>query len=178
MAFAAPLIVASSAFESPALIWLGLGTTPPNTLDWRPLTPWSGCVLFGLGLSRLNLPRLMGSPLARWAPASRASHALAWAGRHSLMIYLVHQPILFAFLLAATSLTGAGAGWESEEFTKVCLRECVAGGGEPRTCAPACACVVRGLRQASLTRALARESLDDAEQEQYSRVVRACSANP
>ena len=51
----------------PALVWLGLGTVAPPTLDWRPLLPWSGVVLVALSLD------------ARFsaAPRRRAMGALA-----------------------------------------------------------------------------------------------------
>jgi uncharacterized membrane protein len=171
----APVLFANAAFNPPALVWLGLGTVPPHTLDWRPLLPWSGCVFVGLALTRLNFRALIGSPLARWRPSFRLARALSWAGRHSLAIYLIHQPILFAILFAATSLTGAGALQAAAEFAKVCQTECVAGGGAAAVCAPACDCVVKGLQAAGLSRALARDSLDDAQREAYSRIVRACS---
>ncbi len=175
LVFVAPLVAASPTFNPPALVWIGLGTIPPRTLDWRPLLPWSGFVFLGLALMRINLRRLDGSKLAQWRPAGRASRALAWAGRHSLAIYLIHQPILFAILFAATDLTGVEARWEAGEFAKVCQRECVAGGGEPEVCAPACACVVQGLKRAGLSRALAQDRLDDGQRETYSGVVKACS---
>jgi len=44
LVIAAPWLIASPAFDSPPLVWLGLGTAPPQTLDWRPLAPWSGLV--------------------------------------------------------------------------------------------------------------------------------------
>jgi uncharacterized membrane protein len=176
LALAAPWLVASPAFDSAALVWLGLGTVAPETLDWRPLTPWGGLVFLGLALTRLNFARLSASPLWRWRPASRVGHALAFAGRHSLAIYLIHQPVLFGVLFAATELTGFTAARQREEFTVVCQRECVAGGGELEFCATACACVTQGLQQAGLSRAVARDSLDDAQRQDYSRIVRACSA--
>jgi uncharacterized membrane protein len=178
LVFAAPLVVASPTFNSPALVWLGLGTVPPRTLDWRPLTPWSGFVFLGLAVMRMNLRRLTGSKLSQWRPAGSFSRALGWAGRHSLPIYLIHQPILFAILFAATDLTGFETRWEAEQFGQVCQRECVAGGGEPEACAPACECVMQGLAQAGLSRAMAQGKLDDAQRQKYSRIVRACSIGP
>lgn len=174
-AFAAPLLIANPALNGPALVWLGLGTVPPHTLDWRPLTPWAGCVFLGLALTRLNFRRLVASPLARWQPTAYGGRAAAWAGRRSLTIYLIHQPILFATLYAVTTLTGAGAGRAAAEFGEICKRECIVGGGSVEVCAPACACVVKGLQEAGLSRAIARDSLDDAQREQYSRIVRGCS---
>ena len=70
-AVAAPRFLASAAFNPPGLLWLGLGTEQPSTLDWRPLLPWAGATLIGLGLTRLFLPRLFSWPLALWRPAHR-----------------------------------------------------------------------------------------------------------
>ncbi len=176
LVIAAPALFASPAFDPPALVWLGLGTMPPQTLDWRPLAPWAGVVFLGLALTRLNFQRLSASPPWRWRPAGRPGRALAFAGRHSLAIYLVHQPILFGLLFAATDLTGFTAGWRRAEFESVCRRECAAGGGAPDFCAAACGCVTQGLQQAGLSRAVARDALDETQRRDYSRIVRACSA--
>ncbi len=82
-------------FDPPALLWLGLGDALPNTVDWRPLLPWAGVVLVGLGLARLpGVMERLTSP-GRWRAKSGALARSAFAGRHSLVIYLVHQPILF-----------------------------------------------------------------------------------
>ncbi|MGA2044999.1 MAG: heparan-alpha-glucosaminide N-acetyltransferase [Roseiarcus sp.] len=175
---AAPWLATNPAFNAPALVWLGLGTIPPHTLDWRPLTPWAGLVLLGLGAAQLDPGRLFEGPLARWRPGNVGARALAWSGRHSLAIYLIHQPALFAFLFAATNLTGFEARRQAAAFAEVCQRECVGGGGEPEDCTRACACVLRGLKDAGLGRAIARDALDDAQGEDYSRIVRACSVRP
>jgi uncharacterized membrane protein len=176
---ALPLGIADPALDAPALFWLGLGTTPPSTLDWRPLTPWAGVVLISLALARMNLARLLASPLARWRPAVAGARALAWAGRRSLAIYLIHQPVLFSLLFAVASLTGASARWEAAQFAEVCERECVQGGGAAEICTMACGCVLRGLQQAGLSQAIARSGkLDAAQSEEYSRVVRACAVRP
>ena len=95
-AIATPFAYSSPAFNPPALIWLGLGTVSPYTLDWRPLLPWAGVVLIGLGLTQAAAARLSGWRWTAWRPADWPGRAAAFAGRHSLVIYLVHQPILSA----------------------------------------------------------------------------------
>jgi uncharacterized membrane protein len=140
--------------------------------------PWAGVVLIAMALTRMNLQRLVASPLAQWRPAAADARALAWAGRHSLAIYLIHQPVLFAILFGAMSLTGASTRFEAAQFAQVCQRECVEGGGAAETCAAACGCVLRGMQEAGLSRAIARDSLDAAQNEQYSRVVRSCAVRP
>jgi len=51
-AIVAPILVHSRLFDPPWLLWLGLGEALPNTVDWRPLLPWAGVVLVGLGVAR------------------------------------------------------------------------------------------------------------------------------
>jgi uncharacterized membrane protein len=175
LAFTAPLWVAGSIFDAPALFWLGLGATP-STLDWRPLLPWSGFVLLGLALARWLGPHLTASPFADWRPNAAAARGLAWAGRHSLAIYLIHQPILFALLFAATSATGYSAHEEAREFSRTCQRECVAGGGSPELCVAACECVVKGLQEAGIARVIAHGDFNDSEHKKFSQIVRGCYA--
>lgn len=92
-AVAAPHAFASPLFNPTWLLWLGLGVREPSTLDWRPLLPWAGAALIGVGLTRLALGRFLGSPLAQWRARFIPTRALAFIGRHSLAFYLVHQPI-------------------------------------------------------------------------------------
>ena len=69
LAVAAPFALTSAAFNPPALVWLGLGTAAPATLDWRPLLPWAGVVLIGLGVAQAASPRLTGWRWTAWRPA-------------------------------------------------------------------------------------------------------------
>lgn len=88
------------AWNHPGLRWLGLQTLGTSTVDLEPLFPWFGLMLIGLGLGRLWAPRrLRPAP-----PPGRLLTALAWPGRHSLMIYLVHQPVLMALIWTWSNL--------------------------------------------------------------------------
>ena len=75
-----------------------LGVSPEGLLmpDYRPLLPWFGVVL--LGIAAGNLLYAGRKPVRAEAPA--LTRPLAFTGRHTLVIYLVHQPILIAILAA------------------------------------------------------------------------------
>lgn len=80
------------------LVWLGL--TPqlyaPN--DFFPVIPWFGVVLLGIFLGNTLYPqgqRVFFLPdISHWSLV----RFLEFLGQHSLLIYLVHQPALFAIL--------------------------------------------------------------------------------
>ncbi|MGD1036006.1 MAG: heparan-alpha-glucosaminide N-acetyltransferase [Roseiarcus sp.] len=176
LALAAPLLIASEAFDSPALIWLGLGTVAPRTLDWRPLLPWAGVALVGFALARVALPRLARSPLALWRPAAFPARALGFAGRHSLAIYLAHQPILFASLFALANLSGLAARQDRETYLASCRPACVEAGGELAACAKACACVADRAQAAGVSLGAARGQGGDEARRRLESIVEACGA--
>lgn len=78
-----------------------LGVVPENLTmpDYRPLLPWFGVCLLGVAAGNLLRGRLPEVALPE--SASRAASPLAFLGRHSLFIYLVHQPIIILTLAAA-----------------------------------------------------------------------------
>ncbi|HHH35673.1 MAG TPA: DUF1624 domain-containing protein [Gammaproteobacteria bacterium] len=84
-------------FDHPALQWVGLMTHKPVTEDYVPLFPWLGVVLLGIFAGRL-LYREPLSALARWHSDHPLPRLLALGGRHSLLIYMVHQPLFFTVL--------------------------------------------------------------------------------
>jgi uncharacterized membrane protein len=90
------VIYVNQAFNSPALSWLGLRTFKPLTEDYVPLIPWFGACLIGCGAMRATL---RSNLLSRWNGADVMPSWLTWTGRHSLAIYLAHQPILLGMLI-------------------------------------------------------------------------------
>ncbi len=176
LALAAPLAIANEIFNSPALIWLGLGTVAPRTLDWRPLLPWAGVVLVGLALARISLSRLARSQWALWRPAAIPGRALGFAGRHSLAIYLAHQPILFAALFALANLSGVAARQERESYLAACRPACVEAGGELAPCAKACACIADRAHAGGVPLGAALGQGGDDERRRLKSIVDACGA--
>ena len=90
-------------FDSPWLHWFGLMTFKPVTEDYVPLLPWFGVVLLGMFVARSIFARPSGARVAQWQPRSRLARTLALAGRHSLLIYMLHQPVFIALLYAVTA---------------------------------------------------------------------------
>jgi uncharacterized membrane protein len=82
-------------FDQPWLNWIGLMTHRPATEDYVPLLPWFGMVLVGIRIGWWLLER----PRPALSLVSRASPKwLAWLGRHSLLVYMIHQPIMVGLL--------------------------------------------------------------------------------
>ncbi len=83
----------------PWLIWLGLAQRGVYMIDYYPLLPWFGVVLVGMSAGYTLYP----NGIRRFALRDRSNIAavrmLSFLGRHSLAIYLTHQPILLALLI-------------------------------------------------------------------------------
>lgn len=79
---------------------LPLGVVPEGWVmpDYRPLLPWFGMVLIGLFLG--NVVYGKGRPAGFPSLSPSAVRPLLPLGRNSLVIYLVHQPLLVALLAA------------------------------------------------------------------------------
>ena len=95
---AAGIYLQTIYFDFTGLMWLGFVPSTIHTVDYFPLLPWFGVVLFGTFAGEFlyrGYKRNFHMPdLSRTWPV-RVTGLL---GRHSLLIYLVHQPILIFIL--------------------------------------------------------------------------------
>jgi len=78
---------------------LPLGFAPAGfySYDYYPLLPWFSLVLFGMAVASTGVFQKLESALSKPSFAN----PLCWAGRHSLAIYLLHQPIILGALFLA-----------------------------------------------------------------------------
>ncbi len=96
LVLAVPLLAEAYGWSLERPVWLGLARAPRPTMDFEPVFPWTGVFLAGMGCAQLGARFRLWTGLAAWRVTGQWLHsAMAWPGRHSLMIYLVHQPVLF-----------------------------------------------------------------------------------
>jgi uncharacterized membrane protein len=89
----------------PWLTALGVAQTGVEMVDYYPLLPWGGAALLGITCGRLVYPDGQRSVALPELGALAPVRALRFLGRHSLLIYLLHQPILLGALFALQTLT-------------------------------------------------------------------------
>lgn len=82
------------------IIGIPLGIRPEHfiTVDYFPLIPWFGVILMGYIIGDVLYKRLRA--FNNFSRSSQLS-VLAAPGRHSLLLYLIHQPIILAILWIA-----------------------------------------------------------------------------
>jgi uncharacterized membrane protein len=167
-----PHYVGWSAFDPPWLAWTGLYERPPSTLDFEPVLPWFGPVLLGVAAGRIIADTRLRGVLVGVPVRGRVSRGLQTMGRWSLLVYLVHQPILLGILYPI-------AMWRTPApvtFTQACVASCEGTGTDTTLCVRACDCVAQSLVTNGLGHILTAQSVTPEEQALVDDVARQCFA--
>ncbi len=178
LVIALPLLVASPIFNPIALQWVGLGTQLPTTNDWRPVFPWLGFVLLGLGMAQVVREQGISLPGAGWQAHSVPARWLLWGGRHSLLVYLVHQPVFFAVVWTIAQIVNplpAATPVTAEPFVGACVAQCTARGGEAELCRNVCTCISQEIRRKPpIWQRLVQDSLSPADRVEIEGFTQQC----
>lgn len=96
-----PLIALAAGVATMIAFW-GWGAHLPwihlnrPTLDYIAVFPWIGPALIGIGLHYFKLHKHIKAPYSK---------KIEFLSRHSLQIYLIHQPILISIVWGVTQIT-------------------------------------------------------------------------
>lgn len=171
--FAAPYVLTNPVFDAPALGFLGLSTEPGPSVDFVPVFPWFGVVLAGIIAGRVVIR--MRDQLERWQPENQLARATAFAGRWSLAIYLVHQPVIYGLVILAANVLPPDRAVVGANYTAECRAACTTeGGGTEMSCAKLCDCVFDGLWGTDLLGTNALGELTDEQSRRFGAIIDQC----
>lgn len=132
------------------MAWTGLQSAGVRTNDYVPVFPWFGAVLIGMGACKVALKLTLFDRLEA-IPENIGTRTLSFLGRHSLITYLVHQPILIAAIYLFSLLYPAQIDELAlqKQFQASCNQSCGVEQSATR-CAFYCGCVESELLAAEL----------------------------
>jgi uncharacterized membrane protein len=174
LALAAPHFLVSPAFDAPVWWWTGLSTFEPRTNDYRPILPWLGILLCGVAAMKIGDRFNVRSRLAHWQPQDLVSRGLIFGGRHSLAIYLVHQPVFFGLVWLLAALVPPSGASADAHFFASCRAQCESAGQPQPICSAVCTCLADELREQGLWARTIANQLQNEERERLGRMARSC----
>jgi uncharacterized membrane protein len=144
---ALPAFYRSAVFDTPLLWFTGLAEQLPRSNDYVPLFPWIGALLIGIATARVLVDYDLLSRLQR-LPDGPAW--LRWGGRHSLTVYLLHQPVLIALVFTASHIVPPPALDPVQSYIDSCAPACEQQGNTAALCRAFCACTLDKLQAQNL----------------------------
>ena len=177
-AIVAPLYMRAPFFDHPALGWVGLSVDVPRSNDYVPLLPWLAPVLLGIVLGKLFVASPLPERLAGFGGQTKVwwKSLLEKAGRHSLAIYLIHQPVLIALVYGFSLVVPAPAADPVVGYTKSCMRACESERGDG-FCQSFCGCTLDRLTEENLFTDLVRGAIDVTKDERVAAISSQCTAD-
>ncbi|NUS68005.1 MAG: DUF1624 domain-containing protein, partial [Ensifer adhaerens] len=178
-AIAAPFYLRSPVFDAPWLWWVGLSETLPRSNDYVPLLPWLGPFLLGLGAAKLFHARLVSALASRPSTDGKGRlwmTPLVFGSRHSLAIYLIHQPVLIGLVYLFSLISPPTLPDPKEAYRSNCVAAC--NQGNPAVpCDSFCGCTLDRLVEQNLFDSLNRGEINVSSDERIARIAQQCTMN-
>ncbi|HEX2017866.1 MAG TPA: heparan-alpha-glucosaminide N-acetyltransferase [Aurantimonas sp.] len=168
---ALPSYVSNPAFDSHWLAWIGLFESAPLSNDLVPVFPFLGAVLAGVAVAQLAKSAGIFDRLRGWNGRLQALWPLGWLGRHSLLFYLVHQPVLIGLVFVFAQFAPADI---KAVFRSDCSRACLAEQDE-RFCQAYCDCAQREIVAEGLFDSLMSGDTGEPEMTRIRGIINECT---
>lgn len=133
-------------FQRPVFSWTGLNFFPRPAADFVPFIPW-----FAAGLSGITVARILSCfHWLKWLQNGIhplwLNKTMQWLGRHTLIIYLLHQPLLYGAVFLFVSAFPDATRVQMEES---CVASCADENGVLE-CRRYCGCVFDEIQNRNL----------------------------
>ncbi len=147
---ALPFLFRNDLFSAPYFWWSGLAPYDPPSNDYVPVFPWTGFLLVGMAFAKLAFQSGLAARLSTVkAAASQPGRFLSFLGNHSLIYYLLHQPIMMAALYGLTLIAPPAPIDKATLFIPQCVTGCERE-RDKSFCERFCGCVREGLEKQSV----------------------------
>ncbi len=167
-------------FTSRELGWIGFWPISPPTSDVVPIFPWFGVVLLGIAGMRLVLASPMAPRLAAIHFDQPPARGLAFIGRWSLLIYMLHQPLIIAVFFGLAQLQPAvvapPVASVSDSFLANCTASCLATGSTAGRCERYCQCALDQVENEQIWPAVTATDPTAEQLAQMGQVAKLCTA--
>ena len=171
---ALPQFVTTDLTDPKWLAWIGMAAKPPVSNDYVPLFPWFGAVLLGMAAAQYAASIDAWSRLRLWNPTLRRAAPLAWLGRHSLLFYLLHQPLLFGLVAGTAMVFPPDLSQRLEREVKA---ECMTSTSNEPLCTRYTSCLMNGLREQDLVSVTVQNDPSAEQLIQIRGLITSCSAS-
>ncbi|MGV1869303.1 DUF1624 domain-containing protein [Agrobacterium rosae] len=172
-ALLAPIYLSSDAFNPIWLSWIGLSTVPPRSNDYVPILPFLAPFLLGLAVSQVITPR---GWLDRFRKPSTKRNILALFGRHSLLFYIIHQPVLIGIVYLASLIVPPPPIDQVDAYKKSCEASCMQQQNGLELCQVFCGCTLEKLQSENLFDPMMANALLPDQQTKIGEIASQCSA--
>lgn len=152
-------------FSNPILWWVGLAPVAPPSNDYVPLFPWFAVVLIGSGTTQFLLDSPAWQTIRQLSLPDFIQKPMLFIGRHSLIFYLVHQPVLIGLLWVFTTFIMQPD--RRPEFMSQCQQTCTLD-RSASFCKSYCGCMLDEMTKANLFTGFLNQTLT---QEQNSSIL-------
>lgn len=171
--FLAPYAFTSDIFNAPYLLWIGLSTFPRPSFDYVPVFPWFSAGLIGLTTARVvDLFHGM-SALKQGIRPHFLDTILQLMGRHSLIFYLVHQPVLLTILYCITLIFPPSLHALRAPMENACVVECQKTQPDSNLCRDFCGCVFDEIEAQNLIAQFSKSEISQ-DDDRLQKPVNAC----
>jgi uncharacterized membrane protein len=92
------IILRTMVFDFPYLLWAGFIPRGFSTIDYFPMLPWFGVVLIGIFIGNTIYTNHKRSFHINDFSRLKFVKLFCFLGRHSLVIYFIHQPIILGLI--------------------------------------------------------------------------------
>ena len=138
-----PQLATHEAMDGRWLEWIGLSAHVSPANDYVPLLPWFAFVLIGVLAGRV----LVGRQPHSATEAGKPAQALEFLGRHGLLFYLIHQPVLIGLISGLVALGALEPVHTTpQNFMGACARDCAIENPDAKACKRMCSCLYQELK--------------------------------